>query len=129
MNTARQDALNGASVKVYVGLRGQDKFLQPPEVEEALLHLLHHTVCGPLQIVSEVYAEDAFTFATAIPSMWMEVFSLCCLHDQHLHVVDVEGEVIFLAPLHQGPHFLPVGCLIIVVNQAYYCCVICKLDD
>ena len=48
-NTAQQDALNCADVKVCEGLRGQAEFLQPPEVEEALLHLLHHTVCvgGP----------------------------------------------------------------------------------
>ena len=44
-DTARQDALSCASVKVCEGLRDQDKFLQPPEVEEALLCLLHHTVC------------------------------------------------------------------------------------
>jgi hypothetical protein len=45
---------------VCEGLRGQAKFLQPPEVEEALLHLLHHIVCvgGPFQIVSDVYAEE-----------------------------------------------------------------------
>jgi hypothetical protein len=32
------------------------KFLQPPEVEEALLLLLHHAVCvgGPIQFVCDV---------------------------------------------------------------------------
>jgi hypothetical protein len=35
-DTARQDALNGASVEVYGGLTGQDEFLQLPVVEEAL---------------------------------------------------------------------------------------------
>ena len=35
-DTARQDALNGASIEVSEGLRGQDEFRQPPEVEEAL---------------------------------------------------------------------------------------------
>ena len=35
-DTARQDALNCASVKVCEGFRWQDKFIQPPEVEEAL---------------------------------------------------------------------------------------------
>ena len=40
------------------------------------------------------------------------------VHGQLLHFVDVEGEVIFLAPLHQGPHLLTVGCLIVVANQA-----------
>jgi hypothetical protein len=41
-DTARQDALSGASVKVCEGLRGQDKCLQPPEIDEPLLRLLHH---------------------------------------------------------------------------------------
>jgi hypothetical protein len=41
------------------------------------------------------------------------------VHDQLLHVVDVEGEVIFLASLCQGPHLLPVGCLVIVGNQCH----------
>jgi hypothetical protein len=50
------------------------------------------------------------------------------VHDQLLGFVDVEGEVIFLAPLCQGTHLLPVGCLV-VDNQAYHCCVISKLDD
>ena len=36
-DTARQDALNCASVKVSEVLRGQATFLQPPEVEKALL--------------------------------------------------------------------------------------------
>jgi hypothetical protein len=51
------------------------------------------------------------------------------VHDQLLRFVDLEGEVIFLAPLRQGPHLLPVSCLVIVGNKAYYCCVVCKLDD
>ena len=62
--TARQDALNCASVKVSEGLRGQNKFLQPSEVEETLLRHLHHTVCvgGPFQFVSDVYAEELEAF-------------------------------------------------------------------
>ena len=57
------------------------------------------------------------------------VLPLLSVHDQLLCFVDVEGEVIFLASHRQGPHLLPVGYLVIAVNQAYYCCVICKLDD
>ena len=55
-DTARQNALNCASVKVCEGFRGQAKFLQPPEVEETLLRLLHPTVCvgGPFQTISDV---------------------------------------------------------------------------
>ena len=43
-DSARQDALNGASVKVCECLRSLATFLQPPEVKEALLRLLHHPV-------------------------------------------------------------------------------------
>jgi hypothetical protein len=38
-------------------------------------------------------------------------------------------EVIILAPLDQGIHLLPVGCLIVVGKQAYQCGVVSKLDD
>jgi hypothetical protein len=31
--------------------------------------------------------------------------------------------------LRQGPRLLSVGCLVIVSNHNYYCCVICKLSD
>jgi hypothetical protein len=51
------------------------------------------------------------------------------VHDQLLLFVDIEGEVIFLAPLRQGPHLLPVGSLIVVGIQAYHSCVVCKLED
>jgi hypothetical protein len=59
-DTARQDALNCASVNVWCFIKGHVKFLQSPVVEEALLSLLPHTVCvsGPFQIVSDVYAEE-----------------------------------------------------------------------
>ena len=33
------------------------------------------------------------------------------------------------SPLCQGSHLLPVGCIVIVGNQAYHCCVVSKLDD
>ena len=39
-DAARQDALNGESVKVIGDLRGHVTFLQLPEVEEALFNLL-----------------------------------------------------------------------------------------
>ena len=51
------------------------------------------------------------------------------VHDQLLHFVGVEGEVIFLAPLRQDSYLLPVGWLIVVNNQAYHCCVVRELDD
>ena len=61
---ARQDALHCASVKVCECFRCQAKFIQPPEVEEVQLCLLHHTVCvsGPLQLVGDLYAEELEAF-------------------------------------------------------------------
>ena len=108
-DTARQEALNGAFVKVCECLRGQDKFLQLSEIEEALLHLLRHTVCvgGPFQIVSDMYAEELEAFhllhcgpidvdGGMLPRLSPKV------HYQRFCFVDVEEEVIFLAPL-PGP--------------------------
>ena len=62
--TAQQDTLNCASVKVSEGLSGQAKFTQPPEVKAALLRLLHHIVCvgGQFQHVRDVYAEELEAF-------------------------------------------------------------------
>jgi hypothetical protein len=97
---ARQDALNGASVEVHEGLRGQAKFLQPPEVEKALLHLFHHTSCvkGPFQVFSEEL--EAFDPLQCGPVFVDEgVLSLLSpiVHDQILRFVDFE--VIFLESL------------------------------
>ena len=39
----------------------------------------------------------------------------------------IKGEVVVLAPHGQVSDHLPIGCLVIVGDQAYHCCVICKL--
>jgi hypothetical protein len=49
--------------------------------------------------------------------MCMVVCSLSQVHDQLLRFVDIERDIIFLSQIHQGPHLLPVGCLIIVGNR------------
>ena len=98
----RQGALNYASVKVCEGLREQAKFLQTPEAEEALLHLLHHTICvgGPFQIVSDVYGKELLHCGPV--DVDRGVLSLLSPedHDQLLCFVNVM--VIFLATL-PGP--------------------------
>ena len=79
-DTARQDALNCASVKVCEGFRWQAKFLQPPEVEEALLRLFHHIVWVDhfsLSVMCTPRNLKLFTFSTAVPSMWIVGCSLC----------------------------------------------------
>jgi hypothetical protein len=96
--TFGQDALNGAAVEICEGFRGQAKFFQPLEVEEALLHLLHHTVCvgGPFQVVSDVHAKELEAFHP-LWSMDMDGGLLTLLspevHDRLLLFVDIEGEV------------------------------------
>ena len=51
------------------------------------------------------------------------------VHDQLLCFADLKGEVVVLAPHYQVSDLLPIGCLIIVSDQAYYRCVVGKLDD
>jgi hypothetical protein len=50
------------------------------------------------------------------------------VHDQLLCLAHIEGEVVILAPHFQVSDLLPIGCLIVVGDQAY-CCVISKLND
>ena len=50
--------------------------------------------------------------------------------DNHLLCPDhIEGEVVVLAPHGQVSDLLPIGCLVVVGDQAYHCWVICKLND
>jgi hypothetical protein len=51
------------------------------------------------------------------------------VHNHLLCLDHVEGEVVVLAPHSQVSDLLPIGCLIVVGDQAYHCCVIGKLDD
>ena len=79
--TVRQDALDCAPVKRSEGFRGQATFLQPQEVEEALLCLLHYTVCVhvPFQFVGDIYTEELKTFHLhCCPVDVDEGCSLCC---------------------------------------------------
>jgi hypothetical protein len=48
----------------------------------------------------------------------------------HLACLDhVKGEVVILAPPGLVCDLLPIGCLVIVCDQAYHCCVICKRNE
>ncbi len=62
---------------------------------------------------------------------WVCVFSALPpeIHHQLLYLVDVEWEVVLLTPFSQGTHLLSVGRLIVVGDQAYHRCVICKFED
>ena len=51
------------------------------------------------------------------------------VHNHLLRLDHVEGEVVVLASHGQVSDLLPIGCLIVVGDQAYHCCVISKLND
>ena len=51
------------------------------------------------------------------------------VHDHLLCFAHVEGEVVVLAPHCQVSDLLPIGCLIVVSDQVYHCCVVSKLND
>ncbi len=70
-----------------------------------------------------------FTRSTGVLSMEMGVCSALSpeIHHQLLGLVDVEWEVVLLAPFSQGTHLLSVGRLIVVGDQAYHRCVSANL--
>ncbi len=41
--------------------------------------------------------------------------------------VHVQDQVVVTAPAHQPLHFLSVGQVVVVPDEAHHCCVICKL--
>ncbi|KAK6290915.1 hypothetical protein J4Q44_G00386850, partial [Coregonus suidteri] len=51
------------------------------------------------------------------------------VQNQLLCLDHVEGEVVVLAPHGQVSVLLPIGCLIVVSDQAYHRCVVSKLND
>ena len=51
------------------------------------------------------------------------------VHNHLLCLDHVEGEVVVLAPHGQVSDLLPIGFLIVVVDQAYHCCVLGKRND
>ena len=73
------------------------------------LHLLHYSTVNENEVVLG-------------PPFPVVHNHLLCLHR-------VEGEVVVLAPHDQVSDLLPIGCLIIDGDQAYYCCVLSKLND
>uniref|UniRef100_A0AAZ3S415 Uncharacterized protein n=1 Tax=Oncorhynchus tshawytscha TaxID=74940 RepID=A0AAZ3S415_ONCTS len=89
---------NGGKTTLLKQLASEDiSHITPTQVVGEAFHLLH---CSRVDVDTGV-----------LHLLFPEV------HDQLLRFVDIEGDVIFLAPVRQGPHLLPVGCLIIVGNQ------------
>ncbi len=114
----------------------RSKLPQPSQEEEALMCLLQHCVCvsRPCEILGDVNAEELKLFTRSNRCLVDGdgcVFSALSpeIHHQLLGLVDVEWEVVLLAPFSQGTHLLSVGRLIVVGDQAYHRCVIGKFDD
>ena len=57
------------------------------------------------------------------------VFLFSVVHNHRLCLDHAEGEVVVLAPHGQVSDLLPLGCLVVVGDQAHHCCVISKLND
>ena len=51
------------------------------------------------------------------------------VHKHLLRLDHFKGEVVVLAQHHQVSDLIPIGCLIVVGDQAYHYCVIGKLND
>jgi hypothetical protein len=51
------------------------------------------------------------------------------VHNLLLCLDHVEGEVVVFASHGQASDLLPIVCLVVVGDQAYLCCVICKIND
>ena len=51
------------------------------------------------------------------------------VQDQLFSLAHIEVDVLVLPPYCQFSYHLPIGCLIVVGDQAYHCCVISKLND
>ena len=48
------------------------------------------------------------------------------IHNHLLCLDHVEGEVVMLAPHGQITDLLHINCLIVIGDQVYHCCVVCK---
>ncbi len=62
--------------------------------------------------------------------MWRNgIFSPPEIHHQLLGLTDVQREVVVVTPVSQGVHLFSVGWFIVIGDQTYHRCVICKFDD
>lgn len=66
----------------------------------------------PGEVLRDVCPYEFETSYTAPPFIWMEV------HDELLGVVGVEQQVVVFAPQSQAVHLLPIGRLIIILDEA-----------
>ncbi len=125
-DAAGQDALHSAGVEGSEDAGAHSKLPQPSQEEEALMCLLQHCVCvsGPCEILGDMNAEElkaVYPLHRCLVDGDGCVFSALSpeIHHQLLGLVDVEWEVVLLAPFSQGTHLLSVGRLIVVGDQEH----------
>jgi hypothetical protein len=111
------------SVVVFEDLRA--KSFQPPDEEQKMLCLLNDCVacCVDRDNSLEMWTPRNLklsTRSTTDPSMWMGVCSaLCFLPVAHNQLIfQVKGEVVVLATHCQATDLPPIGCLLMVGDQA-----------
>ncbi len=137
-DAAGQDALHSAGVEGSEDAGAHSKLPQPSQEEEALMCLLQHCVCvsRPCEILGDVNAEElkaVYPLHRCLVDGDGCVFSALSpeIHHQLLGLVDVSERWFswhHLVRVLTVPHFLSVGRLIVVGDQAYYRCVIGKFD-
>ena len=102
----------------------------------ALLSSLYKSsgVMGPVQSVCYLYPKDCGTadslYCCVIDEEWC-VSGLASpeVDDDVLGFVDIQGQVVGLAPIHWMFHLLSVGLVVVITDMDHYCCVICKLHN
>ncbi len=135
-DAAGQDALHSAGCRRIWGCWGSFQTSSAVSGRRGADVPLQHCVCvsRPCEILGDVNAEE-LKAVYPLHRCLVDgdgVCSLLCLlksTTKLLGLVDVEWEVVLLAPFSQGTHLLSVGRLIVVGDQAYHRCVIGKFDD
>ena len=109
---------------------------QGPHEEEALVGLLDKFGAAgrPGQVLGDVDTQELEAVHTLHRrpldvDVWMWVSVPPEVHDELLGLLGVQLQVVFVTPLSQTVHLLPVGGLIVVSDEADHRGVVCKLDD
>src|SRR4029434_6283207 len=105
-DAAREDALNGASIKVFQSFRRHATLLESPQEVNPLLCIFARRVRlhGPGEVILDVHTEE-FEVGDSLHCSSLNVYgvvtpplSLPEIHNHILSLADVEREVIILTP-------------------------------
>ena len=87
-----------------------------------LFELLRDVYAGEFKVIDHFHSspvDEDGDVSSLVPPVFHKV--LC--------FVNIEGEVVYLAPRRQSAYLLPIVCLISVGNQCYCCCEVSELED